>query len=100
MVDILYVQVNVIGMLILGVILMNQQNIDNGTGRDRAFIYLNYSVFIVLILDSAMWLLNGEHFPFAIEINWVISSIYYLFHGFTVFIWFIYISLFFKSNKI
>lgn len=100
MVDILYLQVNLIGMVILGVIIMNQQNMDDGTGRQRAFIFLNYSTFIVLILDSAMWLINGKRFLFSIELNWIVSSIYYFFNGFVVFVWYVYISLFFNQKRI
>lgn len=100
MVGILYTQVNLIGMVILVAILLNQQNIDNGTGRQRAFIYLNYSIFVVLFVDTGMWLANGTQFPFAIEINWAISSIYYIFQAFTVFVWYIYISLFLNRKRI
>ena len=100
MVEIYYLQVNLIGMVILGVILLNQQNIDDGTGRQKAFIYLNYSVFAILAFDSAMWYIDGKQFPFSIEINWAISSIYYLLSCIIVFIWFIYFSLFLHQNKI
>ncbi|MDD3393776.1 MAG: diguanylate cyclase [Anaerotignum sp.] len=100
MVDMLYLQVNVVGMMILSVILINQQSIDDGTGRQKAFIYLVYSVFSILILDSVMWLIDGEQLPYLKEINWVITSICYFFNCFIGFVWFIYVSLLFYDKRI
>ncbi len=99
MTDILYLQVNIVGMMVLYIMLMNQQNIDNGTNRQRAFRYLNYSVFIILILDSCMWLIDGKQFPYSNQIYWAVTSFYYFFNCGIPFIWFIYISKFFYQNQ-
>lgn len=100
MMDMLYLQVNIVGMLILFVILLNQQSIDDGTGRQKAFINLVYSVFIILIFDSVMWLIDGEQFPYSKAIYWAVSSIYYAFNCFIGLIWFLYVSLFFYNKRI
>lgn len=98
MTDILYLQVNIVGMIILYIMLINQQNIDNGTNRQKAFRYLNYSVFVILILDSCMWLIDGNQFPYAHQIYWAVTSFYYFFNCGIAFIWYIYISKFFYQN--
>ncbi len=100
MIDVLYLQINIIGMMILGIILMNQQNINDGTGRQKAFICLIYSVFAILILDSGMWLIDGKQLPYFRALNLLVSSMYYFFNCFIGFVWFIYMSLLFYDKKI
>lgn len=100
MIDVLYLQINIIGMMILSIILMNQQNVDDGTGRQKAFVYLIYSVFAILILDSGMWLIDGKQLPYFSVLNWIVSSMYYFFNCFIGFVWFIYMSILFYDKKI
>lgn len=103
MAEILYLQVNIVGMIIIYIMIRNQQTIENGTDRQKAFRYLNYSVLFVLILDSVMWCIDGKKFLFSKEIYWCLASIYYFFHCFVGFMWYVYISKFFyqwkKQNK-
>ncbi|MDD3395563.1 MAG: GGDEF domain-containing protein [Anaerotignum sp.] len=100
MTEFLYLQVNIVGMMIIYIILTNQQSIDDGTGRQKAFIYLIYSVFIIQFLDSVMWLIDGKQFLYAKSINWAVSSLYYFFNCFVGFVWFVYVSLLFYDKKI
>ncbi len=98
--EFLYLQVNIVGMMIIYIILTNQQSIDDGTGRQKVFIYLIYSVFIIQFLDSVMWLIDGKQFLYAKAINWAASSFYYFFNCFVGFVWFVYVSLLFHDKKI
>ncbi|WP_162266447.1 GGDEF domain-containing protein [Anaerotignum neopropionicum] len=100
MISFLYLQVNIVGMIIIFIILANQQNIDDGTGRQKAFIYLIYSVFTIQFFDSVMWLIDGKQFLYAKTINWAVSGCCYFLNCFVAFIWFIYISLLFYDKKI
>ncbi|MDD3395548.1 MAG: GGDEF domain-containing protein [Anaerotignum sp.] len=100
MTEFLYLQVNIVGMMIIYIILTNQQSIDDGTGRQKAFIYLIYSVFIIQFLDSVMWLIDGKQFLYAKAINWAACSFYYFFNCFVGFVWFVYVSLLFYDKKI
>lgn len=99
MAKILYLQVNLVGMVIIFIMLMNQQTIENGTDRQKAFRHLNYAVLSVLILDTIMWCIDGKNFLFSQQIYWVFASIYYFFNCFVGFMWYVYISKFFFQWK-
>ena len=99
MADVLYLQMNIVGMAIVFILLMHQHGIANGSSRQKPFLSLNYSIFVILFLDSMMWMLNGKRFPFAKELLWAATCAYYFMGAFIAYFWFIYISKFFYQKR-
>lgn len=95
MVTILYVEINLVGLIIVSIVLANQRGLFSQTYRQRAFNALTIALMAVLVFDSGSWVLDGRVFPFARPLNLLFNWCYYFFNCFVPFLWLRYAVLFF-----
>lgn len=96
MAALLYVEINAIGIIILAIIFNSQRKSITISRPHKLFNLLTVSVIMILLFDSGMWLLDGKQFPYAYQLNWLITWFYYFFNCFVPFIWFEYTISFFN----
>lgn len=73
----LYLEINFIGFAILTILLGNQHRSVGVVETQRVFNGMIVSAMIMLIFDSAMWVLDGQTFYFARELYYCVTSVYY-----------------------
>ena len=87
----LYVEINAIGICLLLIILYKQRQDVGSSTLQRQFNYLLYATIIMLVVDTACWVLDGATFPGARTLKITSETIYYLFNGIIPFFWVIYV---------
>lgn len=75
---ILYLEVNAVGLAILLIVLFGQQCLGRGSPDQRYFSALTLSCALMLVLDTAMWLLDGRAFPTARALLIACTAAYYI----------------------
>ncbi len=95
----LYVEVTLIGIVLLVVILYNQQESMGVSALQRQFNKMVYTLMAILVIDAACWLIDGRIFPFAREVSMFVESWYYFFNGFMPFMWLIYTETKISNNS-
>ena len=88
--NVLYLEINSIGIVLLLVLLFTQRQ-DIGTSTvQRQFNLLIYATIAALVSDTACWLIDGATFPHARALNIAIESVYYVFNGLVPYLWVMY----------
>lgn len=86
---ILCTEINVVGIIIITLLYVNVYH-SRIMVDQRLFSLLLVSTAIVLFTDMLMWLLDGQQFIFAQELNWFSSTVYYVMNPVVAFCWLLY----------
>jgi len=89
----LYVEINVIGVCLLLIILFNQRQDAGSSTLQRSFSRLIYATIVMLVTDTACWLLDGAAFPNAYIFKTAAESIYYVYNILIPFLWVMYVEI-------
>jgi len=85
-----YIEINLAGLIILGMIYVNIRKTSDSTPDQRLFRYLIIAIAAELVFDSGMWLIDGTAFFFSRGLNLLFSSVYYLMMPLIGLIWLLY----------
>ena len=87
----LYVEISAVGIILLSVVLMTQRQFNAASAAQRRFNHLIYATMAMLTVDAACWLIDGQRFPFAWELNFALETIYYALHVLLPYLWALYV---------
>lgn len=95
MITFYYLQVNIIGLIIM-VILMANKNVSAGKNKvRRVFTLLVRLTAAELVLDSAIWLMRGAEFTGAYYVDNALCLAYYIIYCMIPFLWMYYTAVYF-----
>lgn len=89
----LYVEISVIGIILLTVILVTQRQTIGSSAAQRRFNNLIYSMIAMLIIDAGCWLVDGTQFLFAHELNYALETLYFSLHVILPYLWALYVEV-------
>lgn len=87
----LYVEISVVGIILLSIVLMSQRQFTAASATQRRFNNLIYVTIVMLVVDATCWLIDGERFLFARELNFALETIYYTLHVLLPYLWALYV---------
>ncbi|HWQ96487.1 MAG TPA: diguanylate cyclase [Clostridia bacterium] len=87
----LYVEISLIGIILLSVILFSQRQFTAASAAQRRFNNLIYVTIIMLVVDAACWLIDGTQFHLALQLNYALETIYYALHILLPYLWALYV---------
>ena len=87
----LYVEISAVGIILLSIVLMAQREFNSATAALRRFNLLIYAMMSMLVIDATCWLIDGQRFLFARELNYALETIYYALHVLLPYLWAIYV---------
>ena len=90
-----YLQINVIGLIILGIILRNQSRSIGISLEKQYFSKLGHSLIMILIFDSFMWIFDGSSVAYGTFLNITATSVYYILNCLVPYLWFLYTLVYF-----
>ena len=93
MLNALYVEISAVGIILMGVILVTQRQTIGSSAAQRRFNNLIYTMITMLTIDAACWLIDGQRFLFARELNYALETLYYTFHVFLPYLWSLYVEV-------
>ncbi len=90
--DLLYAQINVVGIILLLLLLnnMNKNSYKDKPLDQQLFNNLLIMNILIFIFDSGMWLVDGDHFVGAKVINYIVTLLYYISNPLICFLWLMY----------
>ncbi|WP_042351410.1 GGDEF domain-containing protein [Bacillus massiliigorillae] len=88
----LYLQINIIGILLLIIMYVNvtQSHAGKNSIDQNLFKLLILSVIAIFVFDSGMWFIDGKTFTYAKAINYITTTIYLILNPVTCFFWLLY----------
>lgn len=89
--DALYVEISVVGIILLVIILYTQRQVSGASALQRQFNRLVYTAIIMLVVDAGCWLVDGTSFPYARALNYTLQSVYYILHIVLPFTWALFV---------
>ena len=95
----LYLEINIIGLCLLLAVLFNQHQAVGSSSLQRHFSRLVYATIIMLLIDTACWLLDGTTFPYARTANTIIETLYFFFNILIPFLWVSYVEIALSKNQ-
>lgn len=101
MTDILYAEINVIGIVLLLLFLNNM----NRSGHKRIpvdqYIFNACMIMNILIFlfDTGMWMVDGNHLPIFITVNYVVTMMYYVSNPLICLLWLMYTDYKINENR-
>lgn len=87
----LYVEISVVGIMLLMIILVTQRRTTGFSATQRRFNNLIYSLIVMLVIDAGCWLIDGTQFRLARELNYILETLYYCFQIFLPYLWALYV---------
>lgn len=87
----LYVEISVIGIILLSIVLMSQRQFTAASAAQRRFNNLIYVTIMMLVVDAACWLIDGTQFHLARQLNYTLETIYYALHVLLPYLWALYV---------
>lgn len=87
----LYVEISAVGIILLSIVLMAQREFNSATAALRRFNLLIYAMMSMLVIDATCWLIDGQRFLFARELNYALETIYYALHVLLPYLWAFYV---------
>ena len=87
----LYVEISAVGIILLSIVLMTQRQFTAASAAQRRFNHLIYATIAMLVVDAACWLIDGERFLFARELNYALETVYYALHVLLPYLWALYV---------
>ncbi len=92
MTTILYIEINIVSIVILFLLLNNmQQYMAKSRTHDQTIFHWYIIVLIcVLVADSGMWYFDGKHTLLSMGLNIISTALYYILNPLIGFIWLLY----------
>ena len=87
----LYVEISLIGIILLSIVLFSQRQFNAASAAQRRFNNLIYVTIVMLVIDAACWLIDGAQFRLALQLNYTFESIYYALHILLPYLWALYV---------
>ena len=87
----LYVEISALGIILLTIILVTQRQTKAVSAAQRRFNLLIYVLMVMLVVDACCWLIDGQQFRFALQLNYMFETVYYALHIFLPFAWVLYV---------
>jgi len=89
----LYIEISVVGIILLSIILITQRQTIGSSAAQRHFNNLAYSMIVMLAVDAGCWLIDGTQFHLAREINYALETLYYALHVILPYLWALYVEV-------
>ena len=86
----LYVEISVVGVCLLLIVLFSQRHNIGFSIQQRHFNRLVYATIMILVIDTACWLIDGATIPHARTLNTAINTLYYCFNILVPYLWVVY----------
>jgi len=86
----LYVEISVVGICLLLIVLFSQRHHVGFSILQRYFNRLVFATILILVVDSASWLIDSAIFPSARAFNSAINTLYYCFNILVPYLWVVY----------
>ena len=90
MTQLLFAEINMISAAVLLLLFFNRANIGHRQPDQRLFDRILWATFAMLVLDSAMWLLDGRTEPGALSANRAATVLYYVCTPLPCYLWMLY----------
>ncbi|WP_283610671.1 GGDEF domain-containing protein [Faecalispora anaeroviscerum] len=92
MLNFLYAEVNIVGAMVLLLILTNRNGGSFGklSIDQKIFNGVLFCNLLIFLFDTGMWLLDGAPGPGLAALNYVSTTLYYLFNPLISFLWLLY----------
>ena len=87
----LYVEISAVGIILLLIVLMAQREFPTSSAAQRRFNHLIYATMAMLVVDATCWLIDGQRFLFARELNFALETFYFALHGILPYLWALYV---------
>ncbi len=97
--SLLYAEINLVGIILLLVILLNQRQ---STGISTAQIQFNVLIIsglIMLAVDSCCWLIDGKQFLFARELAYTVETLFYVMNILMPYFWMRFTEFALNANR-
>lgn len=96
MLNLLYIEINVIAVVILLLLFFNGNQADLRSLDQNLFNHLLFLTIFILLVDTGMWLIDGKLFSCARSLNLFFTAAYYLLTPLIAFFWGLYCD--YKAN--
>lgn len=92
MVELLYAEINVVGIILLSLFLTD---LNRGSNKKTTYDQHLFNLCLVLnilvfVFDTGMWLIDGQQFTFARSLNYIVTTFYYILNPLICFAWLLY----------
>ena len=87
----LYVVISSVGIILLSIILFTQRETKAASAAQRRFNHLIYAAIVMLVVDACCWLVDGQQFRFARELNVALQTVYFALHVILPYLWALYV---------
>lgn len=91
--DALYVVISAVGLILLAVILIAQRETKASSAAQRKFNHLIYATMVMLVVDACCWLVDGQQFRFARQLNVALQTVYFALHVLLPYLWALYVEV-------
>ena len=90
--NILYAEINMVGVALLLLLLnnMNKSGFKDISVDQRLFNGIMLLNLLIFIFDTGMWLVDGNPLPVLRAVNYVVTTLYYIFNPMICFFWLLY----------
>ncbi len=88
--SLLYTEINLFAIVILLLLFFSRKQSRSMPLDEKLFDYLLISIMLVLAFDTGMWLIDGKQFAYARNLNFLLSTCYYLASVLVCYAWIVY----------
>lgn len=86
-----YLQINLIPVIALIMMRVNAARTLSYSWRNRALRFIMVLLAVIMVVDTAAWMLNGQQFPGTELFLWIFNTVYFELMEFAAFLWFLYV---------
>lgn len=92
MTDLLYAEINAIGIILLLLFLnnMNRNSHKTATVDQKIFSACMIMNILIFIFDTGMWMVDGSHLPLSRTVNYIVTMLYYISNPLICLLWLMY----------
>lgn len=87
----IYLQINLIPVIALIMMRVNAARTLSYSWRNRALRFIMVLLAVLMMVDTAAWMLNGHQFPGTGLLLWILNTMYFALMEFAAFLWFLYV---------
>lgn len=86
-----YLQINLIPVLALVIMRLNTGRTLTYSWRSRALRFMMVLLAMIMLMNMAGWMLNGQQFQGAYALLWVFNTAYFALLDFMAYLWYLYV---------